>query len=507
MQELDLAKDAIFTQNTAPAARNRYIYYPDRLVRMPHPAFGFFNNLYSMWTEPIYKGLIWSSATEMYKYGSVRDSDVEDESVGDFLSRRFSKAMVDRIVSAILHGIYAGNVWELSAKSIFPMLWRHEIRWRSVIRGMIKSQVEVLEIPKAEAIYIQAMKKIQWEPLLKATLKDNSVFTFRDGLGMLSDALARSLFTSGKVDIRTSAPVESISLSKDNSGIAVTEKDSQQPTTHTHVVSALAPEKLNPLHRMNNQRLIPSIPSVTVMTVNLYYHTPNLAPAGFGYLIPSATSFENNPERALGVVFDTAYSPSPADLDTSKWLTDDTAALKRTRDAGQLVNINDFAWYNLPEKPNMQDEVKERGTKLTVMLGGHNWDGWPAFPDEQEGLALAKAVLERHLGITEEPEVFRVNLQKDCIPQYTVGHEKRLKTAHVNLQRDYKGKLRVIGNWMWGVGVNDCLRSAWEVVRNIKDGTSGTGLEHIGVQEFAQLKPKNPNKPGESGDWVDENQK
>jgi oxygen-dependent protoporphyrinogen oxidase len=502
MQELDLAKDAIFTQNTAPAARNRYIYYPDRLVRMPHPAFGFFNNLYSLWTEPIYKGVIWSSATELYK--AARDPDVEDESVGDFLSRRFSKALVERIVSAILHGIYAGNVWHLSAKSLFPRLWRYELQERSVFRGMIKSQVEGLEIPKGEATYIQAMKKFQWEPILKATLKDNAVFTFRDGLSMLTDALARSLFTSGKVEFKTSTPVESVALAKDDNCIVVADQGPQKATTHTHVVSALAPENLNLLLHNERQRLIPSIPSVTVMTVNLYYRTPNLNPPGFGYLIPSATSFENNPERALGVVFDTAYSPSPADLDTANWMTQDTGTLKQMRDLGQLVNINDFAWYNLPEKANVQDEVKERGTKLTVMLGGHNWDGWPAYPDEQEGLALAKAVVERHLGITEEPEVFRVNLQRDCIPQYTVGHEQRLKTAHTNLQREYKGRLRVSGNWMWGVGVNDCLRSAWEVVRSIKDGTPGTGLEHVGANEYTRLKPK---KPGESEETFDENRK
>ena len=502
MQELDLAKDAIFTQNTAPAARNRYIYYPDRLVRMPHPAFGFFNNLYSLWTEPIYKGIIWSSATEFLK--DARDPDLEDESVGDFFSRRFGKAPVDRIVSAILHGIYAGNVWHLSAKSLFPMIWRDEVSEGSVFKGMIKSQSEGLEVTKREATYMQTMKKFQWEPLLKATLKDNSVFTFRDGLSMLSDALARSLFTSGKVAFKTSTPVESVNLSEDRNGVVVTDKNSQKATTHTHVVSALAPENLNRLHRKEGHRIIPSMPSVTVMTVNLYYRTPNLSPPGFGYLIPSATSFENNPERALGVVFDTAYSPSPADLDTANWMTQDTDTLKRMREFGQLVNINDFAWYNLPKKANMQDEVKERGTKLTVMLGGHNWDGWPAYPDELEGFALAKAVVERHLGIKEEPEVYKVNLQSDCIPQYTVGHEQRLKTAHTNLQREYQGKLRVAGNWMWGVGVNDCLRSAWEVVRSIKGGTSGTGLEHVGTNEYVRLKPK---KPSESEETLDDTKK
>ena len=486
MQELDLAKDAIFTQRTSPAAQSRYIYYPDHLVRMPHPAFGFFENLSSLWSEPIFKGVVWSSATEIMK--DARISDMQDESVGAFFTRRFGKAPVERIVSAILHGIYAGDAWQLSAKSLFPTIWRDEVKEGSVWMGMLKSRAEGLEVTKREANYIQTIKNYVWEPLLRATLKDNSVFTFRDGLGMLSDALARSLFASGKVEFKTSTSVDSITMAGDNKGVAIATKESQGPTNHTDVVSALAPETLNSLHQKSSQKLVPSIPSVTVMTVNLYYRTPNLNPPGFGYLIPNATSFENNPERALGVVFDTAYSPSPTDLDMANWMTADADVLKAARDAGRLVNINDFAWYNLPQKANTQDDVKERGTKLTVMLGGHNWDGWPAYPDETEGLAMAKAVVERHLGIKEEPEVYSVNLQRDCIPQYTVGHEERLKSAHINIEREYKGRLRVAGNWMWGVGVNDCIRSAWEVAQGMKLGRRATGLEHIGTEEYTRLK-------------------
>ena len=492
MQELDLAKDAIFTQKTSPAARNRYVYYPDHLVRMPHPSHGFFQNIYTMFTEPVFQGVVWGAVTEFTR--NARDADLQDESVGSFFTRRMGKAPVERILSAIHHGIYAGDVFQLSAKSLFPALWRHEAQEGSIWMGLMKAQSEGLEVLKQEAKYLQTMKKYEWEPLLKQTLADNSVFTFKDGLAMLSDALVRFLFGAGNVQFRTSTPVNSISLSKDNKSIEITSRESQEPFSHTHAISALSPEHLSALHSKEGQRLIPSIPAVTVMTVNLYYRTPDLHPPGFGYLIPSAVPFENNPERALGVVFDTAYSPSPADLNTANWMDNYTDAVKQTREQGRPVHINDFAWYNMPEKANMQDEVEARGTKLTVMLGGHHWDGWPAYPDEQEGLALAKAVVERHLGIKEEPEVWKVNVQKDCIPQYTVRHEQRLEKAHRSLQREYKGRLRVAGNWMWGVGVNDCVRSAWEVVQGLKEGRQGTGLEHVGSNEYVRLKNVDPSK-------------
>lgn len=491
VQELDLAKDTIFPQRTSPAARNRYVYYPDHLVRMPHPAFGLAENVWSMWTEPIFQTAIWSGMTEVFK--EPRSDRLEDESVGDFFSRRFSKTMVDRILSAVLHGIYAGDAWQLSAKSLFPGLWRDEATAGSVIAGVLKARADGLEVTKREADYLQEMKDYTWEPLLKATLKDTTVFTFKEGLGMLSDRLVRNLYEQSNVEFRTSTPVDHISLSETGSGVSIQAKDTAQAEDYTHVISALSPAHLNVVTKhAGSQPLVPYIPSVTVMTVNLYFRTPGLNPPGFGYVIPQATPFENNPERALGVVFDTAYSPGPQDVEMSNWHITDADQLKQARDKGQLINVNDFAWYNMPDRPNMQDDVKQRGTKLTVMLGGHWWNDWPVFPDEQEGLALARSVVERHLGIKEEPEAWSVNMQKDCIPQYTVGHEQRLKTAHNNIQREYKGRLRVAGSWMSGVGVNDCLRSAYDVVRGLKAGRDGTGLEHVGTDEYVRLKPVRP---------------
>lgn len=487
MQELDLTKDAIFTQNTSPAHRSRFIYYPDRLVRMPHPSEGMAEILWKIFTEPAFESAAWSIATEYWK--DTRDPGLQDESIGAFFSRRFSKRMVDRLLSALIHGIYAGDVWQLSARSLFSGQWRAEGQHGSVIFGALKARADGVEMTKREADFLQDMKAFPWDPLLKATLKDNSVFTFKDGVGMMADRLHSRLFETGRVEFRRSTAIRSIAQVEGNAGIQVTTADSTAPQKHSHVISALAPWNLNRITG-SDKDLVPEIPSVTVMTVNLYFRTPNLHEPGFGYLIPQATPFEANPERALGVVFDNAYSPSPHDVDPSNWHELNADQLKEARESGRMINVNDFAWYNMPEKPNVQDDVKVRGTKVTVMLGGHWWNGWPAFPDEKEGVALARSLLQRHLGITEEPEASRVNLEKDCIPQYIVGHETRLKKAHNNIWREYKGRLRVAGNWMSGVGVNDCLRSAYEVAKNMR--RDATGLEHIGETPTVKLKPVKP---------------
>ena len=215
-------------------------------------------------------------------------------------------------------------------------------------------------------------------------------------------------------------------------------------------------------------------PAVSVAVVNLYFDTPHLLQKlrpprmqsrhlrphglqGFGYLIPASVPFEQNPERALGVIFDSDISP---DL-----------------------------YSDIP--------LAKQGTRLTVMMGGHWWDGWNELPTQADCLDMAKAVLKRHLGIEEEPTASRVNLQRNCIPQYVVGHTQNMRKMHRALaslklpsadpssasMHDAAGRVRVAGSWYSGVGVNDCIRSAWEVVQGLKKDAEGktwgvrTGLE------------------------------
>jgi oxygen-dependent protoporphyrinogen oxidase len=174
------------------------------------------------------------------------------------------------------------------------------------------------------------------------------------------------------------------------------------------------------------------------MTVNLYYSNPSLLPVqGFGYLIPQSVPFEQNPERALGVIFDSSAIHG-------------------------------------------QDSVA--GTKVTVMLGGHWWNGWNSYPDEQDGLAMAQAVLKRHLNISEAPTASHVNLAKDCIPQYTLGYEDRLRDFARGISAEFKGRLRVVGNQFNGVGVNDCISAAWNLARGLRGNgwkSGSCGLDRV----------------------------
>ena len=178
--------------------------------------------------------------------------------------------------------------------------------------------------------------------------------------------------------------------------------------------------------------------AVTVMVVNLYYPNPNLLPVeeGFGYLIPRSIPYEQNPECGLGVIFASASSVGKGTHPTSPTVKQDSAP----------------------------------GTKLTVMMGGHYWDGVDNYPDHDTAVKMARDLLKRHLNITDTPTVARTRLQKDAIPQYTVGHLQRMYDLSYTSRIEYSRQLILAGNWYNGVGVSDCVK------QGILSATYGTGM-------------------------------
>lgn len=461
---------------------NRFIYYPNHLVRMPGPGVPFFDILYAIFNEPLFNGIPFDFGLEAIR--SQRPKELLDESVGSFLARRYSPALADNIASAVLHGIYAGDVYKLSVKSLLPLLWFFEEQYGSIARGIWKSFIsKSLPMLEQDAVL---MKELMAKPILTSKLHDlrgASVYTFKRGIGELADQLEVKLKEASNVDVKMEMSIGKIEHDGRSRGVKVrihlfpsrvdqirapvkmtpsqvyAQKTgsllSSPPhiRTHTHTISTLSSSKMAYLCGNESLPTLSKTHSVTVMVVNMYFSNPNLLSFhGFGYLIPRSVPFEQNPERALGVVFD----------------SDATIG---------------------------QDTVL--GTKVTVMLGGHWWDGWDSYPDEDEGRQMGLAILHRHLKITEQPTAVLVGLQRECIPQYFVGHDLRMATASQDLEKKYKGRLRVAGNSYTGVGLNDCVRAARDVVKGLvaRDGVMRTGLESFTEERIWVKAVAVPRKP------------
>lgn len=159
--------------------------------------------MWSIITEPAFKG--WGSAL-FEAFGDSRNESIKDESVGAFLERRLGgPELVNNIASAGLHGIYAGDIYQLSAKSLMPTLWMQEIAEGSIALGLLKASVT-----KGKAV-LKSDHELQFEMEVELgggrdqdgswfqLFSDTSVYTFKTGIGALTNALANNLIANPKV--------------------------------------------------------------------------------------------------------------------------------------------------------------------------------------------------------------------------------------------------------------------------------------------------------------------
>lgn len=75
--------------------------------------------------------------SELFRKSQPPDTD---ESVADFVRRKFGEELLENLVAPFVSGIYAGDPEKLSLRSAFPDVYQWEKDFGSVIRGAIKSQ-------------------------------------------------------------------------------------------------------------------------------------------------------------------------------------------------------------------------------------------------------------------------------------------------------------------------------------------------------------------------------
>ncbi|KAI1476647.1 Protoporphyrinogen oxidase [Daldinia eschscholtzii] len=431
----------------APGAR--YIYYPDHLVKLPDGnRRNILRMIWSFLTEPLWAGSLksaFNAARAMSNRKPLDDSTREallerDESVGEFFDKLFKDDQyTNNMVSAVMHGIYGGDVYKLSAKHTII-----EPRWRSTILPAKPGQtwIELKELVLRDSL-VKGPNRTQIRKLADKAVHWNTM-AFEDGLLTLKDGLIEDLRNQENVTIKTGTPATSLAYKDDRVAVATTDKTKQEQTKkYDHVISTIFSKHLAGL--VEPKGSLPSLAqthAVTIMVVNIWFPNPNLLANnhGFGYLIPTSTP--DNDECILGVLFDS----------------------------------------------DMQYTSERPGTKLTVMMGGHYWDGWVEYPTEDAARQIALQAVQRHLGIDPaEESVSHAYLARECLPQHFVGHRNRMKEAHYNLLTTFQGRLSVAGPSYTTIGVIPSMRAGFEAAMRVARGRGppwfGYGVDKEGKDE------------------------
>jgi len=187
---------------------------------MPGPGQQFMDIIRNIMSESAFNGILKGVFREITT--PRRPDSLVDESVGSFISRRISPQIADNLASALFHGIYAGDIYQLSAKSILPLPWMREGKHGNMASAGWQAMTEKTSWNFCDELELQTkLQDTQWEPKLKEQIPDASVFTFKDGLGMISDQLARRLAYNGNVTLKKSTKITNLEKEEDSSKIKV----------------------------------------------------------------------------------------------------------------------------------------------------------------------------------------------------------------------------------------------------------------------------------------------
>jgi oxygen-dependent protoporphyrinogen oxidase len=261
----------------APPRAPRYVLIDGQLRPVPlsPPAF-FLSSLISASTK-------WALARDILGKSIPPDGD---ESVANFVRRKFSSQLLDRLVGPFVSGIYAGDPERLSVRSAFPQLHEAEKSAGSVVRGMLR------------------LSKPRKGPRERPTL-----LTFRQGNETLIRALADKLGSA----LLTETAVTEISRQQDGSfAIRLQSNARDESVSAESVILATPTDAAGKLLAQLDSpfgSLLTPVEYSPVAVVSLGYRKTDVGHSlnGFGFLVPRSAGL-----RVLGSVWNSSLFPGRA---------------------------------------------------------------------------------------------------------------------------------------------------------------------------------------------------
>ncbi len=312
----------------------------------------------------------------------------EEESVADFVRRRLGDEFLAYAINPFVGGVYAGDPRALSIGAAFPRLRELEQAHGSLIRGQLFG---------ARARRRNPEKSKQSAPM----------FSFRGGMQILTDALARRLER-----VETDTRVTHIAAGNGGFELQAAGADSHRSFRARAVVLAVPAwiaAGLMESVAADAAKALAAIPYPPVTVVHSAYERSAVAHPldGFGMLVP-----ERENRRILGALFSSTLFPGRAP-------------------AGSVL--------------------------LTTFIGGARQPGLASL-DEAEIACISHAENASLLAANAPPAFVRVRRWMRAIPQYNLGHAARIGTLE-QAEHAVPG-LFFCANYRGGVAIGDCIKSA-----------------------------------------------
>ncbi|HUY13234.1 MAG TPA: protoporphyrinogen oxidase [Terriglobia bacterium] len=410
-RELGLADQMIGSND---AARRTGILHLGRLETLPDGLYFFIpSKLTPIFTTPL---LSLSAKFGMLRELLIRpaknfERDRDDESVAQFIRRHFGQQMLENIVDPLLSGVYGGDSELLSAHSVLPRFCAMERDHGSLIRAILRARSRTAAMPS--------------RPIFT---------TLRRGLGELiarltppapaaGPGLERQVWLQTRVTAIEKHAWEHSDSNAPASRYTIRLEDGKAVEADAIILALPAYEcrhLLKPLDAVLGAGLgeIAYSPALTIALAFDETVTRQLPP-GFGFLVPKKEG-----RRVLACTF-----------------------------VHQKFNHRAPAGKAL----------------LRCFLGGAG-DPSVLGLDDGEMISTVRSELQEILGLRAEPLFHRLSRWPLAMPQYTVGHAKRLAMIQQGIKN--LGGVFLAGNAYSGIGISDCIRTGRAAAREALQSVS-----------------------------------
>jgi oxygen-dependent protoporphyrinogen oxidase len=346
----------------------------------------------------------------------------DEESLADFIERKFGVEVLNNLVDPIIATVFLGDSRKMGMESAFPVLAEWERSQGSLARGALGAW----RARRSKRGNDRSAPRIGAKRgTLRVTQALPSLGSFRSGMGSLPERLAEVL----KEEIRYKAPVTSAALLQGDDGppetpwqISLTNGERIAAENLVLAVPAPVAAKLLKKSAPELASELHAIEYAPMYTVSLAYQRTQVANTldGFGFMVP----------RREGLATVCTF-----------W---NSSLFKERAPEGEVL-ITSFAGREINTAPGR-------------MLG-------------EECAPAVEAENARILGITGTPVDRMVWTVPQALPQYNVGHSKRVREIDRMLRT--LPKIYVAGNFLKGRSLGDCVETATRVAEDLHSRSAG----------------------------------
>ncbi len=388
---------------TNPQARSVFVLWRGKLRRLPHGFLTFTPDVKSVWQTDLLSPQ--GKLRLIISFALPKPDWNEDVSVGSFFRYYLGAEMTERVITPLMAGVYGGDAERLSVRATLPTVWELARRYRNLAIASLLRFRSLIPHPSSLIPYPSS----------------RSFFTtLQGGLSELVEALLAKLTDVLLINERTA-----VRLTETDGCWTLTLDDGETLRADAIVLAVpayAAAELLRPLDVTLASELV-AIPNASAITVSLAFDCTQVKHPlnGSGFLVAKNKDGTGDKGRGTGeermlMACTWTSSKFPPRAPQGKVLL--------RAFVGKLVDWGD-------------DEIVHRVTQELQPL----------------------------LGIHGEPERAWVFRWVQAMPQYLVGHAKRVERIRQRLAR-WRG-LALAGNYLTGIGIPDCIRSGEEAAERV----------------------------------------